>query len=105
MPHKVLITGANGFIGSHAAVYWKPTVITSCPSTSCRARRIFRCWASRHPATHERHRRGGVSRALRQGKTVRIFSMRRTLRATKSPSVIDYCYHAMTNIFEAAKAT
>ena len=49
MSTTVLITGANGFIGSHCTKLIESAGQKSLPSTSSRARRISLCLASKPP--------------------------------------------------------
>lgn len=103
MQHKVLITGANGFIGSHTSRLLETLghsiipvdVVPRSPDLSLLGiktpshllnvtdAREFRALCEREQPTH-------------------IFHAAHPPR-DESPSVINYCYHAMTNILEAAK--
>ena len=103
MPHRVLITGANGFIGSHVTQLMESLghnliaidVVPRSPdlsllgiATASHLMNVtddvaFRELCNREIPTH-------------------IFHAAHPPR-DESPSVINYCYHAMTNILEAAK--
>ena len=103
MSHRVLITGANGFIGSHVTRLMESLghdviamdVVPRSPDLSLLGiasvshlmnvtdGRAFRELCNRQKPTH-------------------IFHAAHPPR-DESPSVINYCYHAMTNILEAAK--
>ncbi|HEY1234336.1 MAG TPA: NAD-dependent epimerase/dehydratase family protein, partial [Candidatus Binatia bacterium] len=103
MQHKILITGANGFIGSHTSRLLESLghsiipidVVARSPDLSLLGiktpshllnvtdAREFAALCEREQPTH-------------------IFHAAHPPR-DESPSVINYCYHAMTNILEAAK--
>ena len=103
MSHKVLITGANGFIGSHVTRLMESRghnvvpidVVARSPDLSLLGiatvsdlinvtdDMAFRELCNRESPTH-------------------IFHAAHPPR-DESPAVINYCYHAMTNILEAAK--
>src|SRR5512144_2693218 len=103
MQQKILITGANGFIGSHTSRLLETLghsiipldVVPRSPDLSLLGiktpshvmnvtdAREFRALCEREEPTH-------------------IFHAAHPPR-DESPSVIDYCYHAMTNLLEAAK--
>ncbi|HZH82462.1 MAG TPA: NAD-dependent epimerase/dehydratase family protein, partial [Phototrophicaceae bacterium] len=103
MQQKIVITGANGFIGSHTSRLLETLghsiipidVVPRAPDLSLldiktpshlmnvTDAREFRALCEREQPTH-------------------IFHAAHPPR-DESPSVINYCYHAMTNILEAAK--
>ena len=103
MQQKILITGANGFIGSHTSRLLESLghliipidVVPRAPDLSLLGIKTpshlmnvtdateFRALCEREEPTH-------------------IFHAAHPPR-DESPSVINYCYHAMTNILEAAK--
>ena len=103
MQQKIVITGANGFIGSHTSRLLETLghsiipidVVPRSPDLSLlniktpshlmnvTDAREFRALCEREQPTH-------------------IFHAAHPPR-NESPSVINYCYHAMTNILEAAK--
>jgi nucleoside-diphosphate-sugar epimerase len=102
MAHKILVTGANGFIGSHVTRLMESLghnvvaidVVPRSPELSLlgieRASHImnvtdaaaFRALCEREKPTH-------------------LFHAAHPPR-TETPEVLNYCYHAMTNILEAA---
>ena len=102
MPHKVLVTGANGFIGSHTIRLLESfghdvvplDVVPRSPDLSLLDIRTtshlldvtngpaFRELCSREQPTH-------------------IFHAAHPPR-TETPEVLNYCYHAMTNILQTA---
>jgi UDP-glucose 4-epimerase len=103
MPATVLITGANGFIGSHVtklmeALGHKIVSIDVLPRATDLS--LLGIKAS----SHIMNVTDGVAfRALcEQERPTHIFHAAHPPR-DESPAVIDYCYHAMTNILEAAK--
>jgi len=103
MPFAILITGANGFIGSHTTLLMESLghkvvpvdVVPRSPDLSLlgiktashlinvTAAEVFRSLCEKERPTH-------------------IFHAAHPPR-DESPSVISYCYHAMTNILETAK--
>ncbi len=103
MPHKILVTGANGFIGSHTTRLLESQghevvamdVVPRSPDLSLLDIRAssnllnvtdaaaFRELCARERPTH-------------------IFHAAHPPR-TETPEVLNYCYHAMTNILEAAQ--
>jgi nucleoside-diphosphate-sugar epimerase len=99
----ILITGANGFIGSHATLLMESIghkvvpvdVMARSPDlsllgikTSSRIMNVTDATAFRELCEKE--------------KPTHIFHAAHPPR-NEEPSVLDYCYHAMTNILEAAK--
>ncbi|MGH7871639.1 MAG: NAD-dependent epimerase/dehydratase family protein [Candidatus Binatia bacterium] len=103
MPSTVLITGANGFIGSHTtrlmeSLGHKVVPIDVVPrSTDLSLLDIKAVSHLMNVADAE------AFRALcDKERPTHIFHAAHPPR-DESPSVINYCYHAMTNILEAAK--
>jgi nucleoside-diphosphate-sugar epimerase len=103
MSHKVLITGANGFIGSHVTRLMESLghevvgmdVVPRSPDLSLLGIRsashiVNVADASAFRELCERERPTHVFHAAHPPRD-------------ESPAVINYCYHAMTNILEAAK--
>lgn len=103
MSHRVLITGANGFIGSHVtrlmeSLGHKVIAIDVVPrspdlsllgiATASHLMNVTDDLAFRELCNRE--------------KPTHIFHAAHPPR-DESPTVIHYCYHAMTNILEAAK--
>ena len=100
---NILITGANGFIGSHVTkhhgVAWPPD------RAHRRRAALARPFAARNKIDqpdHERHRRQCVSRLCEKERPTHVFHAAHPPR-DETPTVLNYCYHAMTNILEAAK--
>jgi nucleoside-diphosphate-sugar epimerase len=103
MPHKVLITGANGFIGSHVTrliegLGHKVLAIDVVPrspdlsllgiKTASHLMNVTDAAAFRELCIRE--------------QPTHIFHAAHPPR-DETPTVLNYCYHAMTNILEAAK--
>jgi len=103
MSHRVLITGANGFIGSHVTRLMESLghsvvpmdVVPRSPDLS-----LLGIATASHlmNVTDDGAFRGLCNRE----KPTHIFHAAHPPR-DESPSVINYCYHAMTNVLEAAK--
>jgi nucleoside-diphosphate-sugar epimerase len=103
MSHRVLVTGANGFIGSHVTrlleslghevvamdvVPRSPDLSLLGIKTASHLMNVTDC---------------GAFRSLCEGeRPTHVFHAAHPPR-DESPAVIDYCYHAMTNILEAAR--
>jgi len=103
MSATVLITGANGFIGSHVTKLMETLghkvvaidVVPRAPDPS-----LLGIKTSSHIINVTD---GAAFRALcEKEKPTHVFHAAHPPR-DESPTVIDYCYHAMTNILEAAK--
>jgi nucleoside-diphosphate-sugar epimerase len=102
MSHKVLITGANGFIGSHVTRLLESLghnvipidVVPRSPDLSL---------LSIHATSHVMNVTDAVAfrELCNREKPTHIFHAAHPPR-DESPTVINYCYHAMTNILEAA---
>jgi nucleoside-diphosphate-sugar epimerase len=103
MAHTVFITGANGFIGSHAtrlmeSLGHKVIGIDVVPRSADLSLLGIKTTGQIMNVTD-----GAAFRALCEiEKPTYIFHAAHPPR-DESPSVIDYCYRAMTNILEAAK--
>lgn len=103
MSHIVLITGANGFIGSHTtrlmeSLGHKVIAIDVVPRSAELSLLGIKTLSQMMNVTD-----AAAFRALcDEEKPTHIFHAAHPPR-DESPSVIDYCYHAMTNIMEAAK--
>ena len=103
MSHRVLITGANGFIGSHVTRLMESLghsvvpmdVVPRSPDLS-----LLGIATASHlmNVTDD----GAFRELCNREKPTHIFHAAHPPR-DESPSVINYCYHAMTNILEAAK--
>ena len=103
MSATVLITGANGFIGSHVTKLMETlghqvVAIDVAPRSPDLALLGLRAASYIMNVTD-----GAAFRALcEQEKPTHVFHAAHPPR-DESPSVINYCYHAMTNILEAAR--
>ena len=103
MSHRILITGANGFIGSHVTRLMESLghsvvpmdVVPRSPDLSL---------LGIATASHLMNVTDDVAfrELCNREKPTHIFHAAHPPR-DESPSVINYCYHAMTNILEAAK--
>lgn len=103
MPQTVLITGANGFIGSHVTRLLESRghrviaidVVPRSPDLD-----LLGITTSSHlmDVTDTAAFRGLCERE----KPTHVFHAAHPPR-TETPAVLNYCYHAMTNILEAAK--
>ena len=104
MASIVLITGANGFIGSHTTLLieslgHKVVPIDAVPRSPDLSLLGIKT------ASHIMDVTDGASfrQLCDQEKPTHIFHAAHPPR-TEDPSVLNFCYHAMTNILEAAKA-
>ncbi|HVO96101.1 MAG TPA: NAD(P)-dependent oxidoreductase [Terriglobales bacterium] len=103
MSSTVLITGANGFIGSHTtrlmeSLGHKVVAIDVVPRSEDLSLLDIRTVSHLMNITD-----AAVFRALcDRERPTHVFHAAHPPR-DESPSVINYCYHAMTNILEAAK--
>jgi len=103
MPSTVLVTGANGFIGSHTTRLMESLghkvvaidVVPRSPDLSL---------LGIETASHIMNVTDAAAfrELCEMEKPTHIFHAAHPPR-DESPSVINYCYHAMTNILEAAK--
>jgi nucleoside-diphosphate-sugar epimerase len=103
MPSTVLITGANGFIGSHTtllieALGHKVVPIDVLPRSADLSLLGINTESHIMNVTD-----AGAFRALcEKERPTHIFHAAHPAR-DETPTVLNYCYHAMTNILEAAK--
>ena len=103
MPSTILITGANGFIGSHTTRLMESLghkvvpidVVPRSPDLS-----LLGIKSSSHIMNVTDA--AAFRELCEKEKPSHIFHAAHPPR-DESPSVINYCYHAMTNILEAAK--
>jgi len=103
MDHTVLITGANGFIGSHVTCLMESLghrvvpmdVVPRSPDLSLLGIKA---------ASHIMNVTDAVAfrELCNREKPTQIFHAAHPPR-DETPTVLNYCYHAMTNILEAAK--
>ena len=103
MPSTILITGANGFIGSHTTLFMeslghKVVAIDVVPRSPDLSLLGIKTTSHLMNVTD-----AAAFRALcEKERPTHVFHAAHPPR-DESPSVINYCYHAMTNILEAAK--
>jgi UDP-glucose 4-epimerase len=103
MPSTILITGANGFIGSHTTLFMeslghKVVAIDVVPRSPDLSLLGIKTTSHLMNVTD-----AAAFRALcEKERPSHVFHAAHPPR-DESPSVINYCYHAMTNILEAAK--
>ena len=104
MTSIVLITGANGFIGSHATLLMESLGHTVIPIDAVPRSTDLSLLAIKTPSHIMDVTDGASFRKLcNQEKPTHIFHAAHPPR-NEDPSVLNFCYHAMTNILEAAKA-
>ena len=103
MASKILITGANGFIGSHTTLLMESlghmlVPIDVVPRSSELSLLPIRTTSQIMDVTDGRTFRELCARE----RPTHIFHAAHPAR-DETPAVLNYCYHAMTNILEAAK--
>jgi nucleoside-diphosphate-sugar epimerase len=104
MPHNVLITGANGFIGTHTTKLLESLGHRVVPIDVVPRSPDLSLLGAKTPSRILNVTDTGAVRALcREARPTHVFHAAHPPR-NEDPSVLDYCYHAMTNILEAAKA-
>jgi nucleoside-diphosphate-sugar epimerase len=99
----ILITGANGFIGSHATLLMESIGHRVVP-VDVMPRSPDLSLLGIKSSSHMMNVTDAVAfrELCEKEKPTHIFHAAHPPR-DESPSVLDYCYHAMTNILEAAK--
>jgi nucleoside-diphosphate-sugar epimerase len=104
MPCTILITGANGFIGSHVALLMESLGHRIVPLDIVSRSPDLSLLPIQTPSRILNIIDGAAFRELCQKeKPTHVFHAAHPPR-NESPAVLDYCYHAMTSILEAAKA-
>jgi UDP-glucose 4-epimerase len=103
MPSTILITGANGFIGSHTSRLIESLGHRIVPIDVVPRSPDLSLLGIKTPSHLMNVTDAAEFRALcAREKPTHVFHAAHPPR-DESPSVINYCYHAMTNILEAAK--
>ena len=104
MAHTVLITGANGFIGSHTTLPMETLGHEVVPIDVAPRSPDLTLLGIRASSHIMNVTDSAAFRALcEKEKPTHIFHAAHPPR-NEDPSVLNFCYHAMTNILEAAKA-
>jgi nucleoside-diphosphate-sugar epimerase len=99
----ILITGANGFIGSHTMLLMESLGHKVVPIDVVPRSADLSLLGIKTPSRIMNVTDTGEFRALcEKERPTHVFHAAHPPR-DESPSVLDYCYHAMTNILEAAK--
>ncbi len=103
MTHRVLVTGANGFIGSHATLVMESLGHKVVPIDVVPRAADLSLLGIKTPSHIMNVTAAAAFRALcDKEKPTHIFHAAHPPR-DETPNVLNYCYHAMTNILEAAK--
>lgn len=103
MAHKVLVTGANGFIGSHTTLLLESLGHEIIPIDVLPRSSDLSLLGIKTPSQLINVTDGPVfSELCTKGRPTHIFHAAHPPR-DESPTVVNYCYHAMTNILEAAR--
>jgi nucleoside-diphosphate-sugar epimerase len=104
MASTVLITGANGFIGSHTTLLMESLGHKVIPVDAVPRSTDLSLLGIKTPSHLMDVTAAAAFRELcDEEKPTHIFHAAHPPR-NEDPSVINFCYHAMTNILEAAKA-
>jgi nucleoside-diphosphate-sugar epimerase len=104
MAHTVLITGANGFIGSHTTLLMESLGHTVIPVDAVPRSTDLSLLGIQTPGhIMDVTDATAFRRLCDKEKPTHIFHAAHPPR-NEDPSVLNFCYHAMTNILEAAKA-
>ncbi|TMA87111.1 MAG: NAD(P)-dependent oxidoreductase [Deltaproteobacteria bacterium] len=100
---SILITGANGFIGSHTTLLMESLGYRVVPIDVVPRSPDLSLLGIKAPSHIMNVTDAATFRALcEKEKPTHIFHAAHPPR-DESPTVLNYCYHAMTNILEAAK--
>ena len=103
MAHKVLVTGANGFIGSHTTLLLESLGHEVIPIDAALRSADLLLLGIKTPSRIVDVTDAKAFRAVcDQDKPSHIFHAAHPPR-NEDPSVLNFCYHAMTNILEAAR--
>ena len=100
----ILVTGANGFIGSHTTLLLESLDHEVIPVDVVPRSPDLSLLGIKTSSQIMNVTDGAAFRALcERGRPTHIFHAAHPPR-DETPTVLNYCYHAMTNILEAAKA-
>jgi UDP-glucose 4-epimerase len=103
MAHSILITGANGFIGSHTTLLMESLGHRVIPVDVVPRSPDLSLLGIKTPSRLMSVTDSTAFRALCDTeKPTHIFHAAHPSR-NETPAVLDYCYHAMTNILKAAE--
>jgi len=103
MTYAILITGANGFIGSHTTLLMESLGHNVIPVDVVPRSADLSLLGIKTPSHIMDVTDGAAFRAIcDREKPTHIFHAAHPPR-NETPTVLNYCYHAMTNILEAAK--
>src|SRR5436309_3734582 len=103
MIYAILITGANGFIGSHTTLLMESLGHNVIPVDVVPRSADLSLLGIKTPSHTMDVTDGAAFRAIcDREKPTHIFHAAHPPR-NETPTVLNYCYHAMTNILEAAK--
>jgi UDP-glucose 4-epimerase len=99
---KILITGANGFIGSHVTRLMETLGHTVIPIDVVPRSPDLSLLGINTPSHIMNVMDASAFRELCERGPTHVFHAAQPPR-TETPEILNYCYHAMTNILEAAK--